>query len=368
MSDNNDWLTNALQREPFTKMSAKPWDGAVTLPTWQLDHLIPQKSIGMLYGASNSGKSHLVCDYVVACINGDKEWHGQAMQPGAVVMFSESIGHIKARLKAYQKLHGKEQQHGLYLNPSMSFDRAHIHPLAMWLAGLEEAPMLMVFDTFSTSFGIENENDNTEVAKLIKAIEEYLVPVMHPDGAIMIVHHTSKVSDGHTARGASALIGNIDWSIHVEWDKELGRTVATWAKDRWQLIEGQPQWAGHAERFPVEFSNGGHEMMVLAWERWSEEQTEAHKEIEREKKQDAIQSILVTELKRLGKPVYLHSESAKSAPAGYAKFNLAEAAGVSPKMTPELRQFLLDNYQAESVHNTKGDLTGYMVDINRPVH
>ena len=92
------------------------------------------------------------------------------------------------------------------------------------------------------------ENDNKEASRLIKMIEAHVVPMLDVCGCVVIVHHTSKASEGRSARGASALIGNIDWSINVQWEKDIEKTVARWDKDRWRIIDHSPQWAGQGHR------------------------------------------------------------------------------------------------------------------------
>jgi hypothetical protein len=43
------------------------------------------------------------------------------------------------------------------------------------------------------------------------------------------------------------LTANLDWSINVQWDKDLEMQVAKWHKARWRLIDESPTWAGVVE-------------------------------------------------------------------------------------------------------------------------
>lgn len=266
----------------FGGLPTSGWDWNVSMPEWLLDRLIPAKSIGMLFGPSNSGKSHLITDLILACLEDAPDWQGHELAGGPVVMFSESIGHIRARLKAYRNHRRNEIKHTLHCFPSMGLSMVDLVFLLEWLSKLPKAPSLLVFDTLATSFSIE-ENDNKEASQLIKTLEEHILPVLAPKAAIVIVHHTSKASGGTSARGASALIGNIDWSVNVQWDKDLGKTVAAWDKDRWRLVEDSPLWAGTAARVPVKFTNGETDMMVLDWAEHDPKAAEAAEELAKDK-------------------------------------------------------------------------------------
>ncbi|MEK9555992.1 MAG: AAA family ATPase, partial [Gammaproteobacteria bacterium] len=211
-------INNIVELEKFRKeqpeyiLPRTPWDFQVTLPQFQLGKLIPARSIGMLFGPSNSGKSHLICDIIRAHLQGDTQWQEHDLTPGDVVMFSESIGHIQARLKAYVTHAGRAVKNNIYLNPTQGFETVQVESLGVWIESLDKPPMMIVFDTLATAFQFE-ENDNKEASRLIKMIEDHIVPKLDPCGCVVIVHHTSKASEGRSARGASALIGNIDWSV-----------------------------------------------------------------------------------------------------------------------------------------------------------
>ncbi len=170
-------------------------------------------------------------------------------------------------------------------------------------------PINITFDTMATAFSFE-ENDNREASKLIKAIDSKLVPWMDPDGSIWLAHHTSKGSDGRSARGASALIANIDWSIRVEYDKSIERTIASWEKDRWRLIDESPRWCGQMHRVSVEFENGDTDMAILEWEPYSEEAQALEEQLAEERKAEGMKSELADMLRAHGRDAFLaHSGS-----------------------------------------------------------
>jgi len=357
-------LINLYEGSPFAKLSNHPWDWQVEQPEWMMEKLMPCSSIGMLFGPSNSGKSHFICDLIIAMLGGLPTWGGYSIKCGDVVMFSESHHHIKARMKAYRSHKNINLRHNLFTYPTMGVEQDDIYNMMIWLYTLPKAPKMIVFDTLATSFQIE-ENDNREASRLIKLLEEYILPAMDPQGVIVLVHHTSKASEGRTARGASALIGNIDWSINVQWDDKLQKTVARWEKDRWRLIEESPAWIGTAIRVPVEFVNGDMEMMVLDWATFTAEQEEAIKEIQADLKMsgacEKASGKLSETIKRFGK-AYLRLDTKSRVPEAYKAFNVSLGSMMDKTLTEPVRDWILSKIEApEYVFNRQEERVGFVV-------
>ena len=344
---------------PENKLSVDPWDFQVTMPEFQLGKLIPARSIGMLFGASNSGKSHLICDVVRAHLQGDEQWQGHTLSAGDIVMFSESLGHMQARLKAYLTHAGKAIKNRIYLNPTKGYEASEIESLGEWVDRLERPPKMMIFDTLATAFQFE-ENDNREASRLIKLIEDHLVPRLDSCGCVVIVHHTSKASEGRSARGASALIGNIDWSVQVSWDKEIEKTVASWEKDRWRLVDESPQWAGNAFRVPVSFTNGQADMMILEWEEYSEEKAEAVKQLKEDMKMDSEKMKVREAIQKATLPIFIQTNSRARVPDGYVPFRLSDVVA-NTRNVPAMIDYVKQTYEFETVFTPKGVEVGIYV-------
>ena len=347
------------KQQPEFLLPRTPWDFQVTMPEFQLGKLIPARSIGMLFGPSNSGKSHLICDIIRAHLQGDTQWQGHTLTPGDIVMFSESLGHIQARLKAYVNHVGKPIKNSIYLNPTQGFETVQVESLGAWIESLGKPPMMIVFDTLATAFQFE-ENDNQEASRLIKMIEDHIVPKLDPCGCVVIVHHTSKASEGRSARGASALIGNIDWSVQVLWDKEVEKTVAKWEKDRWRLVEKSPQWAGDAFRVPVNFTNGQAEMMVVEWDNFSEEAIEATKLLKEDLKMDLMKAKVAEAVRLARKPIFIHTNTRARIPEGHVPFRLTELV-YNTRDVPVMIDFIKDSFAWEPVYTPKGTEVGINV-------
>lgn len=346
----------AFERSPFGDIPIdQPWDLQVEQPEWMLDKLIPAKSIGMIYGPSNSGKSHLLCDILVAQVMGKTEWQGIPIQPGPVVLFTESIGHMKARLRAYIAEHGGEPVYPMWVLPSMTLQTVDIRFLIMWLDMLPEKVIHLAFDTVATSFSFE-ENDNREASALLRRLEDAL-GALHERGAITLVHHTSKASEGRSARGASALIGNIDWSINVMWDKETEQTIANWEKDRWRLVEEAPQWAGKMRRVEVKFVNGTASMAILDWESWSREMQQVMRDLERESKIRDMKRQVDEMIRDAGERPAVANSGCKLPPGS----NVLTWPKEWSSEVETIRSYIRDEYDIEPVFNRAGREVGFAV-------
>lgn len=343
---------------PFRNLSTEPWDWRVYEPEWLLEKLIPAKSIGMIYGPSNSGKSHLVCDLIADMIAGEDHWQGIPMESGDVILFSESIGHIRARLKAY--LGDRPAVNALYSHPTMAIETYMIDFMAEWIESLPRAPTVVVFDTLATMFSFE-ENDNREASQLIKALEENIMPLLAKRGTIIILHHTSKVSEGKSARGASALIGNIDYSWNVQFDKKGEQTVANFEKDRWRLFTGCTRWAGTMRRVPVEFENGSAEISVLDFTEYSEQVEEMAKTLERESRMVAMKTQIAEMIDNAGERPTFANAGCKLPPGVNAVILPKEFSADAET----LRQWLRDKWITEPVFNRNGREVGFAV-LGRP--
>jgi RecA-family ATPase len=362
-----DETLDQFEQSRFAGWSTEPWNFQVTAPEWFMDRLIPEYSIGMLYGPSNSGKSHLACDLALAVVRGDKTWCDQPIQEGSVVIFSESIGHTRARLKAYSEKVPCDMKHNLHVLPPSQLERNEIDLFLVWLMNLPEPPVMLIFDTFSTSFsftGGESENDNSAVAKLIANLMD-VVHLMARKSTLMFVHHTSKASGGHSARGASALIGNIDYSIRVEWDEDTEKTMAFWEKDRWRLAKESPVFAGTMRKVDVDFTNGQEMMAILDWEYQSMAEIEAEKQ---EAEEMEFSSIKVNFKNRVNEFIRQHGFAFfKTNPNAKVKTELLDGWVQPNDFCPKhyqkaLKEWVLDSY-SEHRRETVNGRTGAEVGI-----
>jgi hypothetical protein len=191
--------------------------------SWTVKRILPQQSVGVMFGASGTFKSFIALDGCLHVAHGMK-WAGQRTKKGPVVYLAAegSVG-IARRVTAW---HNARR-----LNPQDADIRFCIRPLSLLtqaallrkeIEALDVAPVMIVIDTMSQTFNGE-ENASSEVAEYLRAIR---VELAHAFGAcVLVIHHS-----GHAAterpRGSSAIRANSDFLIGVFRDeKDMLATV-----------------------------------------------------------------------------------------------------------------------------------------------
>lgn len=181
---------------------------------WLIEDIIPSNSIGMIYGASGSGKSHIIFSMAAMIANG-LQWFGKDTKQGNVlIMAGEGLPGLARRLLAIEK------NHDLVINR----DKIRISDRAIGLdtkngfkqvkkaiEELEAPPQVIFIDTLSRHLMNSEENSNDDMARFINKLEDMRLKY---GCTIILVHHTGK-GEKLGARGASALKANIDFSFKV---------------------------------------------------------------------------------------------------------------------------------------------------------
>lgn len=87
----------------------------------------------------------------------------------------------------------------------------------------EKKIKLLILDPFSSVMGLENENDNAEVAKVMDIIRKEFVKI---GLTVVLIHHPSKgEGESKNIRGAGDILGKCDVHICLETKEESGQTV-----------------------------------------------------------------------------------------------------------------------------------------------
>ena len=181
---------------------------------WQIEDIIPSNSVGMVYGASGSGKSHIILSMAAMIANG-LPWFGKDTKQGNVlVMAGEGHRGLASRLKAIEKEHDLaiNQDHLHISNRAIGLDTANGYKLVeQAIKELETPPQVIIIDTLSRHLMESEENSNDDMARFINKLEDIRLKY---GCTIILVHHTGK-STNQGARGASALKANVDFSFEV---------------------------------------------------------------------------------------------------------------------------------------------------------
>jgi len=190
---------------------------------WVVKGIIPDDSIGVIFGASGTFKSFLALDFSLHVAHG-LPWLGKKTQQGSVVYIAAEGGAgLWRRIEAWHKQRNfKWAGIPLYVCPYPLTLATEAPALAEAVKKLCLNPRVIIVDTMSQTFTGE-ENSATDVANFFRGIGRDLRAVFRC--AVPVVHHS-----GHSAterpRGSSALIANVDWMYGVFRDeKEMIATV-----------------------------------------------------------------------------------------------------------------------------------------------
>ena len=185
--------------------------------SWLIEDYIPSDSIGMLFGASGSGKSHIALSLAVSIANGAEWFDHKAKEGNVLILAGEGNNGLQRRLRAI------EAKHETSINPERIFfskrpigldtDEGYADAVNA-IDDLDRDLDLIVIDTLSRHLLQSAENSNDDMAQFINRLE--LLKHRY-ECTILVVHHTGK-SGKQEARGASALKANIDFSFGVQKD------------------------------------------------------------------------------------------------------------------------------------------------------
>jgi len=181
---------------------------------WLIEGVIPTNSVGMIYGASGTGKSHIILSMAAMIANGQPWFDKETKQGSVLVMAGEGLSGLSRRLRAIEKEHNLDIDKGrLHIsNRAIGLDTADGYKIVeQAISQLETPPQIIIIDTLSRHLMESGENSNDDMARFINRLEEIRLKY---ECTIILVHHTGK-SAGQGARGASALKANVDFSFEV---------------------------------------------------------------------------------------------------------------------------------------------------------
>jgi hypothetical protein len=207
--------------EPF-KILTRADLRAMPRVSWLIGGLVQTSGIVVLAGDGGIGKSAVVIDWAACIASGRPTWHGKTVLQGSVLYVAgEGVEGFEDRLDAWEQVTGTlipdERMHYVAEGFSLSDEKAVD---LMRRKVLEEDYALVILDTFSQLSAVENENDNSEVARVLSTARA--IRQARPGCTVIIVHHVSK---NGAVRGASAIRNNADAVIVAKADS--GMNVST---------------------------------------------------------------------------------------------------------------------------------------------
>ena len=196
--------------------------------------LLVEKTLGVVFGESNSGKTLWATDLSL-CVAAGIAWNGRRVERGGVIYCCLEGGHgFRNRIVAWRHEHGLEG-HDLpfaaitsainLLDPAADVEKL-IATIQAVARDLTIPVRLIVIDTLSRALAGGNENAPDDMGALVRNTDRIRAET---DAAVLFIHHSGK-NQALGARGHSLLRAALDTEIEVT-DSD-GERTATVTKQR----------------------------------------------------------------------------------------------------------------------------------------
>lgn len=199
--------------------------------SWLVKYIIPDDSIGMLYGGSGTFKSFIALDAALHIAHG-LPWMGRRTKQGSVLYIAAEGGSgLWARIVAWhraRRLQWSTIEHLFKVIPVAVNLTADAWRVVEAVQSKSLSPALVVIDTLSQTYAGE-ENSANEMAAYFREIGNRFRTLWRC--AVLLIHHS-----GHQAterpRGSSAIRANLDFMMGVFRDEKEMLATLTCAKQK----------------------------------------------------------------------------------------------------------------------------------------
>jgi phage/plasmid primase-like uncharacterized protein len=190
--------------------------------------IIPKEGLGMLFGASGSGKSFIAADFGLSIASG-KPWHDYDAKQGNVlyVLGEGRVGFLN-RVRSWLKFH---EIPGAAIRKSFRVTKTRVamndpHSIALLrqdLVNLDYHPDIMFIDTLAANME-GDENSTMDAQRFITNLAHLMRD--HQIKNVCLIHHTGK-GDQYSARGSSVFRASSDYAIRIDTKKDMatGRII-----------------------------------------------------------------------------------------------------------------------------------------------
>ena len=190
-------------------------------PPFLVEGVLPMRSVNMLFGEFNIGKTFIALD-MAGHISIGKWWLGRPTEQADVLYIASEgdPGNMGVRMDGWRKFHS------VTMDMPMLFYADIVDLKNQAKALVDEAierglrPRLIVVDTLSMAL-TDNENDNQVMNDLIKSlrgIQTYTVDDVEYEISWLIIHHTGW--EKGRPRGGSSMPAGLDYVFGLEAETE----------------------------------------------------------------------------------------------------------------------------------------------------
>lgn len=190
-------------------------DDIYALPdtTYLITKVLKEVGVSMLYGMSGTGKTFTALNLALSVAHG-LNWMSRKVKQGPVWYVNTEGGReLKNRLKAWYEEHDEllPSPHFQVIPWSLSF-RENMEDLVNTIDEMseEDKPALIVFDNFSMCAPGINQNNQEEVAPVLRDLNTL---AQMKSTHVMVIHHSNKLDD---INGTMAFRNHVDTMIELK--------------------------------------------------------------------------------------------------------------------------------------------------------
>ena len=203
---------------------------------WLIKGYIPEKSLGMMFGPSENGKSFVVIDMIASIACDDiHDWHGKFLKHGSVIYFAgEGAEGVRKRIKGFALKRGIHSANIEVFDEAFFLDdekaEYDIENTIANIKAVSDDIKLVVFDTLNR-FMSGDENKATDTGKMLRCFSRI---IKECGCSVLILHHSGNSEDAkNRGRGSSAWRGAMDFEMKVTKSEKIITLEQTKSKD-WQ--------------------------------------------------------------------------------------------------------------------------------------
>lgn len=180
-------------------------------PEWLVKGLVPKAGLGMVYGASGTGKSFFVLDLACSIARGI-QWRDRKVKQGNVLyVCAEGAGGFRSRGKAYVLHNQVDLSASLFMIPAAPNFLSATDPNEVIDEARRIDASLVVVDTLAQ---VTPGGDENSAAEMGKALEQCRRIYETTGATVLLVHHAGKDAS-RGARGWSGIRAAADFEIEV---------------------------------------------------------------------------------------------------------------------------------------------------------
>lgn len=187
---------------------------AIPEPTWWIESLFKEASLGVVAGSGGLGKSFLMLHMAGCIATGTPFFHTKVKKGKVLYVAAEGIEEFAKRIKAMCDYHHMPLN---VLTENMFFVESGVNlssdaSMNKLTAILKEQEFdFIILDTLSQVTSVASENDAAEMSKIFRTARR--LRGIRPGSTIVTVHHANRASG--SMRGSSAIRDNVDTVLAV---------------------------------------------------------------------------------------------------------------------------------------------------------